>query len=120
MISKQRLGWIAFQTHRVSCLKPIKLALRFGKHMVVLILSLLGCTPTCEQVCEKLTTCDELDSISSEIDCQSACTAQELLYEDWEDEEKRNAFDELKVCIGENTCDEIADGLCYNEVIYMF
>ena len=106
--------------HPAPCLRPTKPAHRFGRPMAILILSLLGCTPTCEQVCEKLTTCDGLDAITSEKDCQSACTAQELLYEDWDDEDKRDAFEELKICIGENTCTEIADGICYNSAVYLF
>ena len=88
--------------------------------MFILIASIWGCTPTCEQVCEKLTECDELNSTTSEKECQSACTAQELLYDDWEDEEKRTAFEDLKICIGENTCADIVDGFCYDESVYLF
>ena len=88
--------------------------------VLILIISFFACTPTCEQVCEKLTDCEGLDSITSEKDCQSACTAQELLYEDWEDEEKRMAFEELKICIGENTCGDIVEGVCYDDSVFIF
>ena len=91
-----------------------------GSLMFLFVASLLGCTPTCEQVCEKLTQCDELSSITSEKECQSSCTAQELLYDDWEDEDKRLAFEDLKICIGENACVDIADGVCYDDTIFRF
>ena len=103
-----------------SCLNPIKLSRLSGRDVILLFVSFLGCVPTCEQVCEKLTECESLDSVTTEKECQSACTAQELLYDDWEDEVKREAFETLKVCIGENECTDIADGVCYNETIYLF
>ena len=104
----------------VNCLNRIKLALRSGRVVFFLIASIWGCAPTCEQVCEKLTTCEQLDSSTSEKDCESACTAQELLFDDWEDEEKRLAFEEMKICIGENECGDIIDGVCYDESVYRF
>ncbi len=67
-----------------------------------------------------MTTCDELDSTTSEKDCESACTAQELLYDEWDDEEKRDAFETLKICSGENTCSDIVEGVCYVDSVYLF
>ena len=84
--------------------------------MLVWLLSwVLACTPTCEQTCEKLLSCEEIATPTNEKDCESACTVQEALYEDWEDESKRDAFSDLKICIGEETCEAISEGVCYTD-----
>ena len=49
-----------------SCLDPIKLARLSGRDVILLFVSFLGCVPTCEQVCEKLTQCESLDSVTTE------------------------------------------------------
>ncbi len=129
--------------------------------MIFVLILFLGCTPTCEQTCRKLLTCDVV--VTSEMECENACSAQEQLFADWadaeeieqenteeensereefeeqdevyqpskttsqvtqqsEDEESsskyKEAFDAYKTCVGDKTCDEIADGACYNEDIY--
>ena len=44
-----------------------------------------GCTPTCEQTCKKLLSCEAI--VTSEMECENACAAQERLFEDWADME---------------------------------
>ena len=82
----------------------------------------LACTPTCEQTCYKLLSCEEIATPSNEKECTSACNVQELLYDDWEDETKREAFSELKSCIYGETCQTISDGGCYEgaEDLFLF
>lgn len=45
-----------------------------------------GCTPTCEQTCKKLLSCEAI--VTSEMECENACTAQERLFADWADMEE--------------------------------
>ena len=44
---------------------------------------LWGCSPTCEQTCKKLLTCEAI--ITSEMECETACNAQQSLFDDWAD-----------------------------------
>ena len=46
----------------------------------------LGCSPTCEQTCKKLLSCDAI--VTSEMECENACVAQEQLFDDWADSEE--------------------------------
>jgi len=50
---------------------------------LVLLFLFIGCTPTCEKTCSKLSKCGEVTS--SEDVCVSSCNAQEQLYEGWEE-----------------------------------
>ncbi len=47
---------------------------------------LSGCTPTCEQTCKKLLSCEAI--VTSEMECENACIAQEQLFDDWADMEE--------------------------------
>ena len=46
----------------------------------------VGCTPTCEQTCAKLLSCDAV--VTTEMECENACSAQEQLFDDWADMEQ--------------------------------
>ena len=84
---------------------------------------LWGCTPTCEQVCQKIISCEEdgLDAPRMNLDeCSSSCAAQSNWYEDQELTEQQVAFDDLKACINSETCEDLADGVCYTEDLYNF
>lgn len=50
----------------------------------ILIFS-FGCTPTCEQTCKKLLSCDAV--VTTEMECENSCNAQEQLFDDWADQE---------------------------------
>lgn len=75
-----------------------------------------GCTVTCEDVCTKISSCDEIaQEGTGEIDCRSACLSQQ---EQAQADENEEAFDRLKSCISTNTCTDIAQGVCYDEELY--
>ncbi len=83
--------------------------------------SLLACEPTCKQTCKTLMACEEVDSPRQGLEeCQASCEIQQRLYEDWEDGQKREAFAELKRCIQQEECAAIAEGVCYDEELYIW
>ena len=91
--------------------------------MVVLLAYLVACTPTCEQSCHKLLDCELADSPRTAFqECKDACTSQQQLYDSWKDdpEDKATLLEEQRECIGASTCDEIADGVCYDEALSAF
>ena len=89
--------------------------------MVLLFASLLGCAPTCERTCKKILSCENISAPQMNIDeCTSACSAQQNVYEDWEDQTKIEAFDTLKSCIVDQECESVTDGVCYNEDVYIW
>lgn len=82
-----------------------------------------ACPPPCAQVCRKVLFDCELDSERvAQGECEDACVAQETLYARWEDEEKQELFDDHKRCVMRSTCEEIADGACYEgyEDLFVF
>lgn len=101
---------------------PQRRLLRAGQLTGALFLaafSLAGCEPSCESTCEKLLACDDVETpLVSQTDCESSCSSQEILYESWEDEDKRQALADYKTCVSDETCSAIAEGACYDEAIY--
>ena len=81
-----------------------------------------GCTPTCETTCDKLLTCGEIDGGESAVfECENSCMAKQELYNsDWDDEEKQQGFDDLKSCLVNASCEDIALGECYNKDLYIW
>ena len=80
-----------------------------------------GCEPSCRSTCNALLECDSVESDQVTIDdCEASCEVQDKLYEDWEDQELVDAFVETKTCITSSTCEEIADGACYDDNVYAF
>ena len=51
-------------------------------------------------------------------ECESSCNAQTNLYEDEDDEEKQEAFQDLKSCIVSETCEDLTAGVCYDEDVF--
>ena len=49
-----------------------------------------------------------------------SCETQQSLYEAWGDQEKQEAFAEERACIRASSCDEIAEGVCYDDEIWVF
>lgn len=91
--------------------------LRFIAFLPAVLLS--ACQPTCEATCEKLLSCDEVDTpLVALQDCTDACLTQERLYEQWEDGQKQTALTEYKTCVQESECSDIAEAVCYDEDIY--
>jgi hypothetical protein len=84
-----------------------------------LTLSLAGCTPSCETVCDKLLTCDlETDGLYETV-CVDSCERQEALYTQWDDEDKLDAYDDHLRCLVRSDCDEIDEGVCYDPLVFV-
>lgn len=80
-----------------------------------------GCTPSCERVCEKLVDCPDLDTTRmTALECQRSCEDQQSLLDRWTDAELRHAFDAELDCLGASSCEEIADGVCYDADLWAF
>jgi hypothetical protein len=81
----------------------------------------VGCTPPCQDVCRKILDCGTLESQRVAVEeCELSCEVQAALYADWEDEAKEEAFDDHKRCLMQESCDDIAEGVCYDEDIFVF
>lgn len=94
-----------------------------ARALVLLLLPLAACPPPCGSVCRKVLDDCGLDSERvAQGECEDACVAQETLYARWDDEEKRDLFDDHKRCLMRSSCDEIADGVCYDgyEDLFVF
>lgn len=91
--------------------------------LVALILlavsGLQACTPRCQEVCSKVLDCGIESTRVARDQCIDSCRAEEILYDEWEDTEKQKAFKEHKRCLGSSTCEEIADGACYDELLFV-
>ncbi len=87
----------------------------------LLVLLAAGCHPSCKEVCSKLLDCDEVESSRvSDEECRTACLRQEEQYEDWEDFQALDTHYEERSCIVDASCQDIADGGCYDEELYLF
>ncbi|MCB9761321.1 MAG: hypothetical protein H6739_15875 [Alphaproteobacteria bacterium] len=88
---------------------------------MTLLLLLLGCTPTCEQTCRKLIRCGEVPSDGvSEFRCTESCNDQIDLYQLWDDTQLQEKQEAARRCVGDNECAQIADGVCYDEDMYIY
>lgn len=93
----------------------------FPVRLAALLALLAGCEATCENTCEKLLACEAVDTpLVAEIDCERSCLTQEALYEDWDDQLKRDALGDYKNCVADSPCADIAEGVCYDEDIYIW
>ena len=82
----------------------------------MLILFWVACTFTCEQVCEKISTCTEIEQgISNAIDCRSSCLSQQ---EEASNDGREESFSDLKSCLYNESCLDIEEGICYDEDLY--
>jgi hypothetical protein len=76
---------------------------------------LSGCEPTCQATCNKLLECEDVDTPRLSLEeCETSCRNEENLYEAWDDKGKREKLAEMKRCIGDEDCGDIADGVCYD------
>lgn len=88
---------------------------------MILLLALLGCTPTCDEVCTKLVGCGNAGTeLLNADDCSEQCQRQQTLYDHWKDVQLRDAFDDSLKCYQQSSCDEIADGGCYDQAIWSY
>ncbi len=87
----------------------------------LLVLLASGCEPTCKATCKKLVKCEDVETprVSHE-ECTASCEIQQQLYEEWTDTQKREDFGDLKRCVKQSECTDIADGECYDEDLYIW
>ena len=94
-----------------------------------LLTGLWACTPTCDKVCTKLHDCELLGlEDTPKTECVMECQFQESTYDDLEETKTdtgdesafdlKQSFDDLKDCIMEETCNDLADGACHSSDIY--
>jgi hypothetical protein len=87
--------------------------------LLLSVAQLVACEPSCENTCEKILACDEVDTpLIALQDCTDACLTQEQRYEDWNDGQKQEAMSDFKTCVADNECSDIAEAVCYDEEIY--
>jgi hypothetical protein len=88
--------------------------------LVVPALILAGCEPTCRQACRKVLSCESLDAETVLDECEASCVFQEELYEERGDEARADALGDHKGCLRRESCDAIADGVCYDPELFVF
>lgn len=91
--------------------------------LVLVAVPIAACAPPCGQVCRKLLFDCELDTERVAFEeCELSCQQQELLYSQWENRDLAELFDDQKRCVTHSSCEEIADGVCYEgyEDLYVF
>ncbi len=103
--------------------------MRLTTAALALSVGLLACNqvnPTCRSVCRKLSRCDEVksaDYIATE-ECRDLCDVQETYYDRLEDDEELvsdfESWNTYKWCVVTETCEDVADGVCYDEALYAF
>lgn len=79
-----------------------------------------ACTPRCQSNCAKVLDCGLGSTRVARSECVQACQLEQALYAEWEDETKIEAFKEHKRCIRAASCDELADGVCYDPELFIF
>jgi len=80
---------------------------------------LAGCSPGCERLCNKLDRCGLQNNRTLE-ECQLSCTRELDAYKAADDRELIERYNRERRCLGSSTCDEIADGACYDEELFLF
>jgi len=83
---------------------------------------LVACAPPCKQVCRKTLNCALDSERVAQDECEDSCRRQETLYARWQDDVKAALFDDHKRCIKRSSCDELAEGVCYEgfEDLFVF
>lgn len=87
--------------------------------LLALGLGLVGCAPTCTQVCHKLDRC-ELNPDVLVTECVASCEAEISDYRDTDDKEAKATFNDQRTCLGSHSCEEIAAGACYESSLFPF
>ncbi|MCA9491880.1 MAG: hypothetical protein KC621_18235 [Myxococcales bacterium] len=78
------------------------------------LLVLTACPPPCKQVCRKVLFDCDLDSERVALaECTESCTRQEGIYRQWKNQDLLDLHLDHRRCVMQSTCDEIADGACY-------
>lgn len=91
-------------------MKPLILALALGA---------AGCAPTCIQVCAKIDRCALEPSVTN-LECSDACDIQLEDVRNDVEATRQEAFEAHRRCIGSATCEELEDGVCFDETLFVF
>jgi hypothetical protein len=84
------------------------------------LLVLGGCAPPCEQTCRKLLGCDLESPRTAQDACKVSCETEQHLYDAWDDNDKKAAFDDERRCIASSSCEELKAGACYDEDLWSY
>lgn len=88
---------------------------------IALLIIVSGCTPACQDVCEKLVDCDDLPTWRmSATECEEQCQLQQARYSTWDDVARREAYEDELSCLYESSCEDVAAGVCYDEEVFAF
>lgn len=81
------------------------------------VLALQACAPQCDTVCNKIEKCAPEIGAERIIpgQCEESCKRENQLYDAWQDDSKIDAFEEQRRCVMQSSCDELADGACYDD-----
>lgn len=85
--------------------------------------SLTGCVPTCDRACRAILDC-ELAGLEGygQDRCAADCEDQQVVYDSLADDldqpEGQEAFDALRTCVVDTTCDDLAAGACYDPTLW--
>ncbi len=95
-------------------------ASRSGSALAILLLA-SACRPSCEEVCDKLLACEEVESPRvSHAECEDSCTREEALYETWDDTHLLDALYDEMACVMDSPCADVAAGACYDEALFVY
>jgi hypothetical protein len=84
------------------------------------VVLLSACAPNCERTCRKLDSCAADGSTMTLIECESTCTTLIQSFARDEDEVRKESFAAHRRCVVSATCDEVNDGVCYDETLFAF
>jgi len=86
--------------------------------LLLAVATVSACTPTCDAACNKLERCELMATYDNLEACITSCSRQDEVYVAMDGNELKKSFRMHRRCIGSNSCDELAEGECYEEDIY--
>ena len=102
-----------------ACIRPQGAIVRlFSLCVAVLVLS--GCDNSCKGVCTKLSDCELESQLIDIAQCETACTTQLVAVESEDNSERTTAFTQHRNCLATSTCEELTEGICYDEQFFSF
>jgi len=66
-------------------------------------------------------SCDNIEMEHTSVgECAAACETQQQVYDKWKATDEREWFGDMKYCIDDASCADIADGECYDDELYIW